>query len=450
MNLQPYQELHRPQFHFSPRENWTNDPNGLVYYAGEYHLFYQLNAKGLRWGPNTWGHAVSPDLVHWRQLAHAIEPDDYGWIWSGSAVVDRNDTAGLKRGPEDTLVAIYTTGGVGKHGFPDTPCVQCISYSNDRGRSWTRYAGNPVLGHLRAENRDPKVIWHEQSGTWVMALYLDGSDFVLYGSRDLTSWKHLCDVKLPCGECPDFFPLAVDGDPAKVRWVFWGGGGMYTIGTFDGRLYSPQTEPLRAELGANGYAAQTWSDVPASDGRRIQLSWMAGGRYPSMPFNQQMSFPVALALRTFEDGIRLCREPVREIALLNDEPHRWSGVVVSPGRNLVPPTAHDLFHITAVAETGTCTSFGLILRGIDLRYDVAGEKFTYLGRDVPARLRNGSLEFQILLDRTSMELFADGGRTSASFCFLPEAWDHPVEIYAVGGEVSFRSLCVRELSSVWI
>ena len=242
----------------------------------------------------------------------------------------------------------------------------------------------------------------------------------------------------------------MDQDPKRIRWVFWGGGGMYTIGTFDGRKYVPETEPLKAELGANGYAAQTWSDIPAADGRRIQLSWMSGGRYPSMPFNQQMSFPVELSLRSFADGVRLCREPVREIGLLNDEPHWWRVQTVSPGRTLVPPTAHDLFHITGIVETGGAKSFGLILRGIDLRYHVAEQKFTYLGRDVPAKLTDGRLEFQVLLDRTSMELFADRGRTSASFCFLPEAWDHPVELYAEGASVTYRSLCVRELSSAWI
>ena len=446
----PYHELHRPQFHFSPRTNWTNDPNGLVYYQGEYHLFYQLNAKGIRWGPNTWGHAVSPDLVHWQQLGHAIEPDEYGWIWSGSAVVDHGNTTGFKDGPEDPVVAVYSTGGVGRFGFPKNDVVQCIAFSNDRGRTWTKFAGNPVLPHVRAENRDPKVIWHEPTGQWVMALYLDASDFALFGSRDLKSWSRLCDVPLPgTGECPDFFPLAVDGDPGRVRWVFWGGGGLYRIGSFDGKTFHPETEPLKAELGANGYAAQTWSDVPKADGRRIQVSWMAGGKYPSMPFNQQMTFPVTLSLRSFPEGDRLCRNPVREIAGLNDAPHEWRNETVTPDRRLVPPTRHDLFHITGSAVLHGASSWGLVLRGIELRYHAAERKFTYLGKAVPCDPGSEPLDFEVLLDRTSMELFACGGRVSASFCFLPEAWDDPVEVFADGGRVSFPSLCVRELSSAW-
>jgi sucrose-6-phosphate hydrolase SacC (GH32 family) len=446
----PYHELHRPQFHFSPRTNWTNDPNGMVYYKGEYHLFYQLNAQGLRWGPNTWGHAVSRDLVHWEQLAHAIEPDEYGWIWSGSAVVDGNNTSGLREGPEDTLVAVYSTGGVGRFGYPNTPVVQKIHYSNDRGRTWKAFAGNPVLPHLRAENRDPKVIWHEPSRQWVMALYLDANDFVLFGSHDLKKWNKLCDVPIPgTTECPDFFPLAVDGDTSRTMWVFWGGAGVYLLGSFDGRRFTPSTEPLKSELGANGYAAQTWSDVPAANGRRIQLSWMAGGKYPSMPFNQQMTFPVELSLRTFPEGVRLCRQPVSEIALLNDRPHHWKNETLTPEHRIVPSTRHDLFNITASVELGGASAFGLILRGIDLRYHVAEEKFTYLGRDVPAATADGTLDLQVLLDRTSMELFAGGGKTSASFCFLPEAWDAPLELYAEGGSVKLVDLCVRELSSIW-
>ena len=206
-----YRELHRPQFHFTPKKDWMNDPNGLVFYKGEYHLFFQYTPDSVRHGPNTWGHAVSTDLVRWEQIEHAIEPDEYGWIWSGSAVVDWNNTAGLKEGDEDTIVAIYTIGGFGD---PPNPCVQSISYSNDRGRTFTMYDGNPVLGHIRAANRDPKVIWHKPTQTWIMALYLDANDYTFYGSKDLKKWDHLCDLAVPgTSECPDFFPLAVDGDP---------------------------------------------------------------------------------------------------------------------------------------------------------------------------------------------------------------------------------------------
>jgi len=442
-----YGELHRPQFHFTPMKNWTNDPNGLVFYKGEYHLFCQLNAKGIRWGPNTWAHAVSTDLVHWEQIEHAIEPDDYGWIWSGSAVVDHGNTAGLKKGDEETIVAVYTWGGYGE---PRNPAVQAIAFSNDRGRTFTKYEGNPVLGHIRADNRDPKVIWHEPTGKWIMALYLDENDYTFYGSADLKQWDHLCDVAVPgTSECPDFFPLEVDGDSANVKWVLWGAAGVYSIGSFDGTTFTPESESLKAELGANGYAAQTWSDVPDEDGRRIQTSWMAGGKYPSMPFNQQMSFPVELTLRTFPEGIRMCRRPVREIELLHDKTHTWQDEMLEAGTNLMPETKHDLFDIRAEVELGDAEAFGVIVRGIDLRYHVGEKKFTYLGKDIPAEPAGGRVELQVLMDRTSLELFASAGKSSASFCFLPEAWDVPLEFYAAGGSVKLVSLTVHELKSIW-
>ncbi|MFH1568563.1 MAG: glycoside hydrolase family 32 protein [Gemmatimonadota bacterium] len=467
---QSYRELHRPQFHFTPRRDWMNDPNGLVWYGGEYHLFFQHSPGFVTHAPNTWGHAVSPDLVHWQQLDHAIEPDEYGFIWSGSAVVDWRDTAGFRRGDEAPIVAIYTTGGFGD---PPTPCVQAIAYSTDRGRTFARYSGNPVLGHLRAANRDPRVIWHEPTGRWVMALYLDGSDFALLASPDLKSWQPLCEVTVEgTGECPDLFELPVDGDPADTRWVFWGAAGVYRLGTFDGRTFVPQTPAVRCELGANGYAAQTWSDVPAEDGRCLQISWMAGGQYPDMPFNQQLSIPVALSLRTTREGVRLCRQPVREVEGLRRREHAWDGHLLQPGpdrralfvrhgpgwrdhvaRSLAPlvvDTTAELFDICAEVEVRDAEAFGMRVRGHDLWYDRSGQSFTCLGRQVPVPLDGqGRLRFRVLVDQTSLELFARDGEVSASFCYLPGPRGAPLEFYARGGPVRLVALRVHELASAW-
>ena len=167
---EPYNELHRPQFHFSPRTGWTNDPNGLVFYRGQYHLFFQHNPVSVKWGNMTWGHAVSTDLIHWQEVEDAIHPDELGTAFSGSAVVDWHNTAGLASGDEKAIVAFYTSAG--SCVTPPKPFTQSIAYSTDAGRTWQKYAGNPVLGHIRAENRDPKVIWHEPTGRWVMALSL--------------------------------------------------------------------------------------------------------------------------------------------------------------------------------------------------------------------------------------------------------------------------------------
>ena len=443
-----YHELHRPQFHFSPKTNWTNDPNGLVYYEGEYHLFFQHNPTSVKWGNMTWGHAVSRDLVHWTQLSHAIEPDELGTIFSGSAVVDRNDSAGFRTGDEHVLVAFYTSAGA--HAPSPTEFTQSIAYSNDRGRTWVKYDGNPVIGHIRGSNRDPKVIWHEPSQQWIMALYLDDNDYVLFGSADIREWTRLCDLTLPgVSECPDFFELPVDGDAGDTRWVFWGANGGSMLGSFDGQEFIPETDVLHAELGANGYAAQTWSDIPETDGRRIQISWMAGGKYPAMPFNQQMSFPVELTLRTFLDGIRLCRKPIQEIVCLHDRSHTWQDYILNPGDYLIPETDGELFDIRVEFKPAHAAAFGMIIRGHDLKYDGAAQTVTCLDRTAELRSESSCISLQILVDRTSIEVFSDDGRISMSSCFLPEASDVPLEIYASDGPVNIVSMTIHELRSIW-
>jgi sucrose-6-phosphate hydrolase SacC (GH32 family) len=394
----------------------------------------------------TWGHAVSPDLVHWTQLVNAIEPDALGTIYSGSAVVDWQNTSGFQRGDEHPLVAFYTSAG--SHAPEPRPFTQSCAYSNDRGRSWVKYSGNPIVEHIRASNRDPKVIWHEPSRQWVMALFLDGNDYTLLGSQNIKEWRRLCDLTLPgVSECPDFFPLGVDGDPDEVRWVFWGAAGGYRLGTFDGTEFHSETDVLHAELGANGYAAQTWSDTP--DGRRIQISWMAGGKYPAMPFNQQMSFPVELTLRTTPEGIRLYREPIEEIARLHERVHRYGDRALIPGQNLIPDTDCQLFDIRAEIEVGRASAWGALIRGHDLRYDAAKEELSAFGKTARLAPVDGRIWLQLLVDRTSLEVFGDDGRVSMSFCFLPEAADHNVELYAEGGEAHIVSLEAHELHSAW-
>ena len=246
-----YTELLRPQFHFTARKNWINDPNGLVFFQGEYHQFFQYNPLGLEGGAlKAWGHAISPDLVHWRELDVALMPDKLGSIWSGSAVVDWQNTSGFQSGSEPCLVAIYTTAGGMLKESAGQPFTQSIAYSNDRGRSWTKYSANPVVGNLAVGNRDPKVIWHEPSKRWVMALYLEVDRFALLASPDLKKWTKLQEIRIPgSGECPDFFPIKVDNKQGATKWVFWSANNTYLIGEFDGKKFVDQSGPLRDVVG---------------------------------------------------------------------------------------------------------------------------------------------------------------------------------------------------------
>ena len=443
-----YQELHRPQFHFTPKRNWTNDPNGLVYYKGEYHLFFQYNPKSVKWGNMTWGHAISRDLVHWEQMPDAIEPDALGTIFSGSAVVDWPNTSGLKTGEQDVLVALYTSAG--SHAPMPCPFTQSLAFSNDRGRSWTKYAGNPVIRHFEGQNRDPKVIWHGPSEQWIMALFLDRSDYRLLGSKNLREWKTVADLTLPgVSECPDFFELSVDGDSTDTRWVFWGASGGYVLGRFDGAIFAPVTAVQHAERGTNGYAAQTWSDLPETDGRRIQISWMAGGKYPAMPFNQQMSFPVVLELKRFGRRIELCRTPAQEIEglyrrTIEIKPQTLTSQVLS-----ITETTSDLLDFSVSFEDRSARTFGLIIRGHRIEVNPEDQTLFAFGKTAPVALDNGRISLRLLVDRTSAELFSADGRLSMSCCFLPEPADVPVEVFATDGTVSVEHFILHELASIW-
>jgi sucrose-6-phosphate hydrolase SacC (GH32 family) len=443
-----YHETYRPQFHFTPRKNWANDPNGLVCYKGEYHLFFQHNPFGIEWGNMHWGHAVSKDLVHWEELPIALAPDEHGTCFSGSAVVDWNNSAGFQTGDEKVLVAVYTGAPVPKvEGGPKF--TQCIAYSNDRGRTWTKYDKNPVLPHLIGDNRDPKVIWYDPARHWIMALYKDGNDYALFSSPDLKQWTHRSDIHMPgCGECPDLFELPVDSSPQDTRWVFVGGNGNYMLGRFDGKLFAPGTGVLQADWGANFYATQTYSDIPKDDGRRIQIAWMNGGKYPGMPFNQQMTFSCELTLRAFPEGIRLCRNPVKEIEVLHDKEHAWRDLTVKPGENPLSAIEGELFDIRAEIDPGDAVEFGLKIRGETIRYAVKEKRLSCLGKQVELEPVANRIRLQVLVDRASLEVFGNGGKVSMSSCFLPRKKENRLEVYTSGGSITLAALHVYTLRRV--
>jgi sucrose-6-phosphate hydrolase SacC (GH32 family) len=448
-----YNEPRRPQFHFSPAVGWTNDPNGLAYLDGEYHLFFQHNPYGINWGNMTWGHAVSGDLVHWKEIGDALNPDVLGTIFSGSGVVDHNNTSGFQRGSVPPLLVFFTSAG--SHSYKKTPYTQSMAYSTDRGRTWTKYAGNPAIRHIQGSNRDPKVFWHEPSGKWVMVLYLDRGKFRLFRSENLKEWEESSDVDFPDGhECPELFELPVDGDASNTRWVMWEAGGRHLIGRFDGQRFTAETEVLSSEWGANCYAAQTWNHV--QDGRRLLIGWMRYGPkegevsvYQGMPFNQQMTFPRRLSLRTIPQGIRLFAEPASEIEKL----YQWQHVLKSdrllPGKDPLSGIRGELFDIDADLRSGGATSIEFGIRGTPIVYDARSRQLTCLGKSVTLADDNDRLQLRILVDRTSVEIFAAGGRYAMSFCFQPDPAKRALSLRATGGAARIESLHVRELKSIW-
>lgn len=445
-----YNETYRPQFHFTARENWLNDPNGLFFFDGQYHLFFQHNPFGTEWGNMTWGHALSPDLLHWRQVEHALYPDTLGTMFSGSAVVDWNNTIGLRTGDLPPIVLIYTAAGGTSPESQGKPFTQCLAYSVDGAKSWQKYPGNPVLGEQRSGNRDPKVIWHEPTRRWIITLYLDENDFALYASPDLIHWEHLHDlVAADSIECPDLFPLPVDGSPGQSKWVWMAGNGRYYVGDFDGRRFSPESDLLTGDWGANFYACQTYSDIPASDGRRIQIAWMKDGQYPGMPFNQQMSFPCELRLRETSRGPRLTRWPVREIERIWTDRQSWEDLRLDSRGILLSADAGQQEDISVSIRLEDARAVGLEIGGVAVRYDCQAQALTCLGCTAPLAPEDGRIHLRCLLDRTSLEVFGNHGLVSMSSCDLLSGENTGLRILAEGGGGVFEQVSAHKVQSTW-
>jgi fructan beta-fructosidase len=415
-----YREPLRPRFHFSARRGWLNDPNGLVFYRGEYHLFFQHNPYGREWGNMHWGHAVSRDLMHWKELGEALYPDQFGPMFSGSAVIDWKNTSGFGKTGEPPMVLIYTAAG--------NPTVQCIACSTDSGRTFTKYERNPVVKQITGGNRDPKVLWHEPTKRWVMTLYVgfdenkDGKKSIRHTIHFLTS-PNLKDWKVTSQtegffECPDFFELAVDGDATKKKWVLTGASSEYMVGTFDGEKFTPETPKLPGHRGKGFYAAQTFSDVPANDGRRIQIGWLQA---PSagMPFNQCMSLPLELNLVSTPDGPRLTWRPVplAAVTAFSNSPKEFS---LQPGetKTLVNDT-RGFLRVDAEFEPGPDSELKFNLNGVPVIYDAKKEELDVNGHRAPAPLRAGKQKLVIITDRTAFEVFANDGLT---YVPVPVLW----------------------------
>jgi len=441
-------ELLRPRFHFTPPHNFMNDPNGLVYLDGEFHLFYQHNPEGERWGHMSWGHAVSRDLLTWEHLPLALREEGGVMVFSGSAVVDARDTSGLcgDAAPSSCLVAIWT-GHSDRNGRDHQ--TQNLAVSRDKGRTFSKYAGNPVIDLGRGDNRDPKVFWHEPTRRWIMATVLAGEHKVrFFASIDLRGWETLGDFG-PAGatggawECPDLFPLAVDGNAADVQWVLQvdinpggrvgGSAGQYFVGRFNGREFvsdEPPGEARWVDWGKDFYAAQSWSNLPPEPPRTLWIGWMSNWAYandePTSPWRGVQSLPRELGLRRTPDGIRLVQAPIRELASRRTtvEPRAVSGESELPGTadielEVVPGEwAEAGFRLSnAIGEEVVVGVSAEPLEVFVDRRRSRAEPFheEYPGRHAgPARWREGRITMRVVFDRTTLEVFANDGETVLS------------------------------------
>jgi fructan beta-fructosidase len=429
-----YTEALRPQLRFSQKVGWNNDTNGMVYYDGEWHVYFQHNPVGWNWGNMTWGHFVSTDLVHWEQLPNVLFPSTMakGACFSGGGLVDPHNTAGFQTGRHKVIIAALTDTGAG----------EAIAYSNDRGRTFTWYDKNPVVKH---KGRDPKIIWYEPGQHWVMAVYDEteqhGRNIAFYTSKNLKRWdlqSHLSGYY----ECPELFELPVDGDKSNTRWVLLGADARYVMGSFDGKTFTPeQTDKHRVHYGAY-YASQTFSDTP--DGRRIQIGW-ARIAMPGMPFNQAFTLPHRLTLRSTADGIHMFAKPVKELSKLRQRGHRVGTIALSQSSPVSVDVSGELFEIRATFEVKQAQSFGLDIGGNRVIYDVKAKKLN--GADLASV--DGKISMQVFVDRPMIEISGNDGRVYITSKREKRGEVSEIKAFAEGGRAQLVELDVYELNSIW-
>lgn len=461
-----------------------NDPNGMVFYEGEWHLFYQHNPFGDKWGHMSWGHAVSHDLVHWEHLPLALAEEDGTMIFSGSAVVDWKNTSGFGVNGKPPLVAIYT-------GHRDGRQDQRLAFSNDRGRTWTKVPA-PVLDLHMADFRDPRVFWHAPSSRWVMAVALPNEKKLnFYTSPDLKRWKFVGEFG-PAGatggqwECPDLFTLPIEGGGST--WVLivninpggpaGGSGTQYFTGKFDGRRFVADAgaKDIRwADYGPDFYAGVSWNDIPKSDGRRVWLGWMSNWLYgqdvPTTPWRSAMTVPRELSLRRTLDGLRLVQKPVRELGQLRrasplqfgggtfEEAARWLAAhndlspLLDVEMSFAGVTGTSPFTVQLQTAPGEATSIQIDPARSRLILNRAHSGVTGFHpefsapHDAPLRVVNGEIVLRFLLDASSIEVLAQGGETSVTELIFPTAGPRALSITSDGATPHVNAITITALAS---
>lgn len=478
---QTYQEEHRPQFHYSPQKNWMNDPNGLVYLDGEYHLFYQHDQYEKVFSDMSWGHAISTDLVHWKEYPKAIVPDrdSLGLIFSGSAVVDKNNSAGFGT---NALIAIYTSTSPKQQ--------QSLAYSTDKGRTWTKYSGNPIIKNEEGDSvpddfRDPKVMWHTPSQKWIMSLAVqDHVEF--WSSANLKNWTKESEFGKGIGahggvwECPDLFELPADGNANNKKWVLLvsmnpggpngGSATQYFVGEFDGKNFSSQQGQTHwVDYGTDNYAGVTWSNI---ENRAVSIGWMNNwqyaGKVPTQPWRGAHTFPRELKLKSVANTFYLASEPVKELNNIVSKIQSWQDVVINGSFDLSGKVKSFNGRFLLQLKSEQLEDYSIVLSNdqgeeLVIGYDKQANQY-YIDRSktgktnfdsgfgkkhiAPRLSTNKNTDATLLIDAASAELFADNGLTVMTDIFFSNKPMNKVAIQSTSG-IRFTELRYSTIERIW-
>ncbi len=392
-------DIYRPIVHFTPRFGWMNDPNGLIKYGDEYHMFFQHNPCSTGWDNMHWGHAVSKDLVRWEEKEVAVFPDKLGVAFSGSAIIDKENMLGLKEGEDDTVLLFYTSVGV--------PACQSIAYSTDGLKTFKKYSGNPVIPHKAACNRDPKIIWCEELNKYVIALYIEKDNYMLFTSSDLVNWKELQQIPISGDrECPDIFPL--EDEQGKRKWVIIGANDKYIVGNFKNGKFSA-TQPIQSlHYGRSSYAAQSFSGLP--DRRIVRMAWLRWSGFSSKDFCSQMTIPMEVTLKTDRGISYLAVNPAKELEGLFGNGNKFENISLSKEKSFEFSLKDTAYYISlsGAFDTETKLTLGYFGRKIEFLFDLNEIKAGEVSG--PLSVSGDRLDVKLIIDRNCIEIFSDGGK----------------------------------------
>jgi len=446
-----------PQFHFSLSTPRISDQNSLVYSEGEYHLFYRdYNPEK---GNKKWKHSVSCDLLHWEHSSldavpgESIGTKDSCIQFSGSVIVDKKNITGLKKGNSPVFLCFYT----------DNKFCQRIAYSIDKGCTWKKYESDPLIPYNFEENAEnPNVFWYKSEGKYIMLISrkIEGEEKLkgvsIYSSFDLLNWKFESHLPLDV-ESPDLFCLPVNDSKTDYRWIMTGHDGSYLIGKFDGHNFKIESIQKRIDYGSDYFSPHICKGISETDGRIIQIGWINGGRDPKALFNSQMAFPCELSLKKVGEEINLIRKPIAEISLLNKKENNFENKDLIPGlnKNILHGIKGDCLHIIGTFEIKTANTFGLFLKysskgkAIDINYDIKGKTINCFNKKVALLPKEGKIKLEILLDRTSVEVFCNDGEIVITKGISSDSESKGLYLYNTGGELFIDKLQVYTIRSVY-